>query len=88
MAALGKAISILVAAEMREHAMHEDVDVMHAPSECHTLVSKGAGKRMRAARRRALRVAGLRSMRLLRKAARKAMGNDAPIYRRYGFVPY
>jgi hypothetical protein len=73
---------------MWEHEMHEDVDAWHAPSECHDLVAKGEGRRLRHARRRALHAAGFNSMRHLRRAARRAMGNDAPIYRRYGFVPY
>lgn len=85
---LGKAIGILIQAEMREHAMHEDVGAFHAPSECHNDVARGEGKRLRMARRHALHVAELRSMPLLRRAARRAMGSDAPIYRRYGFVPY
>lgn len=88
MANLGKAISILVSAQMRECEMHEDVDAFHAPGECHRDVARGEGRRLRLARRRALHAAGLRSMALLRRAARRAMGNDAPIYRRYGFVPY
>jgi hypothetical protein len=88
MTQLGKAIGILVAAQMRELEMHEDVVMFHAPSECHALVARGEGKRLRAARRHALHVAGVRSLRQLRSMARRAMGNDAPIYRRYGFVPY
>lgn len=85
---LGRAIGILVQAVLFELEMHEDVDQFHAPSECHELVARGSEKRHRLARRRALHAAGFNSMRLLRRAARRAMGNDAPIYRRYGFVPY
>lgn len=88
MANLGKAIGILIRAEMREIEMHEDVDAWHAPGECHRDVSRGAGKRLREARRHALHAGGFKNMRTLRAAARKAMGNDAPLYRRYGFVPY
>lgn len=85
---LGRAIGILARAELNEHALHEDVDAMHAPGECHVLVAQGALQRYRLARRRALHAAGLRSVRLLRAEARRRMGNDAPIYRHYGFVPY
>lgn len=85
---LGKAIGILIRAVEHENALHEDVSAMHAPSECHALVARGETRRWRQARRHALAVSGYRSLRLLRKAARRVMGHDAPIYRRYGFVPY
>lgn len=84
---LGKAIGILIRAHMREHDMHADVSAFHAPSECHALVSRGEAGRLRQARRHAESVAGM-SLRRIRIEARKQMGNDAPIYRRYGFVPY
>lgn len=85
---LGRAIGILLAATRLEGALHEDVDAYHAPSECHGPVSRGQGKRLRYARRRALHAAGFNSLRLIRRAARQAMGHDAPIYRRFGEVPY
>ena len=85
---LGKAIGILIRQQMHEIEMHEDVEAFNAPSECHGIVAKGAVKRARLARRRALHAAGLRSLRLLRREARRVMGDDAPIYRRFGFVPY
>lgn len=88
MRSIGRAVGILVQAQMREIAMHEDVDAWGAPGECHRDVARGEGGRLRLARRRALHAAGLRSMHLLRREARRRMGNDAPIYRRYGFVPY
>jgi len=84
---LGKALSILIRAQRFECEMHEDVAAWHAPSECHALVAKGEGKRMRFARRRAEHAAGMK-MRDIRRRCRRLMGNDAPIYRRYGFVPY
>lgn len=84
---LGKAIGILVRAVEHELAMHEDVEAFHAPSECHGLVSRGADKRMRVARKHAEAVAGM-PLRSIRRRARKIMGGDAPIYRRYGYVPY
>ena len=85
---LGKAIGILVQAVEHENALHDDVDAWHAPGECHAVVARGEAKRWRTAKRRALHTAGLKNMRQLRKAARRAMGNDGPIYKRYGFVPY
>ena len=88
MTQLGKAIGILLQAHMNESDMHSDVDAFHAPSECHDLVSRGEGRRLRFARRHALHVAGFKNIRQLRHAARQIMGNDAPIYRRYGMVPY
>jgi hypothetical protein len=88
MNSLGKAIGILARAQLHEIELHDDVDAWNAPGECHDLVAKNEGKRMRIARRRALHACGLKNMRQLRRAARRAMGNDAPIYRRYGFVPY
>lgn len=88
MANLGRAVTILLRAYEREYAMHEDVDAFHAPGECHELVSRGEGKRLRAAMRHACAVAGVKNWRQLRRAVRAAIGNDAPIYRRYGFVPY
>jgi hypothetical protein len=84
---LGKAIGILLRAYEAEAFMHEDVDAFHAPSECHALVARGEAKRLRQARRHAEAVAGM-NLRGIRKLARKRMGNDAPIYRRYGMVPY
>lgn len=50
---LGKVVSILVAASRVEDGLHDDVDAFHAPSECHSLVSKGEAVRLRAARRHA-----------------------------------
>ena len=85
---IGKAIGILIEAALHEEALHDDVDAFHAPSECHDLVARGEGKRFRLARRRALHASGFNSMRLLRREVHRRLGNDAPIYRRYGFVPY
>lgn len=88
MANLGRALTILLRAYQREHAMHEDVDAFYAPGECHDLVSRGEGKRLRFAVRHACAVAGVKNARQLRRTVRAAIGNDASIYRRYGFVPY
>ena len=85
---IGKAISILLAAEHHECMLHDDVDAWGAPSECHGLVARGEAQRLRAARRHAVAVSGCRNLREIRRRARAVMGNDAPIYRRYGIVPY
>lgn len=42
---LGQICGMLREAFRSEHEMHEDVDVMHAPSECHVDVRRGAAKR-------------------------------------------
>jgi hypothetical protein len=84
---LGKAIGILLRAYELELEAHADVAAFHAPSECHALVARGEGERLRRARKHAEAVAGMK-LRDIRKLARKRMGNDAPIYRRYGHVPY
>jgi len=85
---IGKAISILIAAQNRLNELHEDVDAFGAPGECHDLVARGEAGALRQARRHAIAVSGCRSMREIKRRARAVMGNDAPIYRRYGFVPY
>jgi hypothetical protein len=87
MTQLGKAISILVSAERIERDMHDDVDAWGAPGECHDLVARGEGKRLRHARRRALHAAGVNSMRVLRARVRRVC-TDAYFYKRYGYVPY
>lgn len=57
---LGRALTIVYTASVREEIMHEDVAAFGAPSECHALVSKGADQRMRAAYRHACAVSGLK----------------------------
>jgi hypothetical protein len=84
---LGKAIGILIRAEWIEDEMHADVDAWNAPSECHGDVSRGGKRRLRRARKHAEAVAGV-PLRRIRHLARKRMGDDAPLYRRFGFVPY
>ena len=88
MTQLGKAIGILINQQRHECALHADVDAWYAPSECHASVARGEESRARLARRHACHVANVKNLRQLRKQARARMGNDAPIYRRYGFVPY
>lgn len=87
MANLGRAITILLRAYEREHALHEDVDAFHAPGECHELVARGGDKRLRFAVRHACAVAGVKNWRQLRVACRRVC-SDAFFYKRYGFVPY
>ena len=87
MVELGKAIGILVRAIEREEMLHEDIDAWGAPGECHGVVARGEDRRMRQARKHAEAVAGM-PLRVIRRKARKLMGSDAPLYRRYGFVPY
>lgn len=67
---LGRALSILAKAEAKEIFAHADVDAFHAPSECHALVRRGEGSRLRRERRRAEAVAH-RPMRCIIREARK-----------------
>jgi hypothetical protein len=55
---LGRVATILAKCEAVEIDLHADVDAWHAPSECHTQVSRGEVQRMRLARRRAEALAG------------------------------
>lgn len=50
---LSAALTVLVRAEARENYMHADVAAFGAPSECHTLVSRGEALRIRRARKHA-----------------------------------
>jgi len=56
---MGKAIGIIVAAQVREDLLHDDVNMMGAPSECHDVVTKGEDQRARRAHRHAKSVSGL-----------------------------
>ncbi len=56
---LGRALSIVFLAQVREEIMHMDVAAFGAPSECHDAVSKGEEKRLRQARRHARAVSGV-----------------------------
>lgn len=81
MTQLGKALGILVQANFKcrnypYYAMSPD----HA--------QRMVGRALRFHHRRACHVAGVRNMRLLRRAMLKAMGNDAWVYRHFGHVPY
>lgn len=85
---LGRALTILLRAPMREAAICEDLAAFHAPSECYRDAFRGEAQRVRLEQRLACRVAGVRNMHLLRRAMRAALGNDAWVYRYYGVVPY
>ena len=54
---LGKAVGILILADCVERFMHADVRAWGAPSECHDVVSRGAARRRRQARRHAEAIA-------------------------------
>lgn len=88
MVQLGRALGILVREVMRSSEIDADLAAFHAPSECYADVHRGDARRRRHAMRRACHAAGVRNQRLLRRAMRRVMGNDAWIYRHYGFVPY
>jgi hypothetical protein len=79
---IGKAVGILCRAAMRE------IDAGCDWGGDWYACDRAAVRRWRIARRHALHVAGCKNLRQLRSAARGAMGNDAPIYKRFGFVPY
>lgn len=79
MTQLGKAISIIAAFERGVAALHDDVRAFHAPSECHDIVARGAAKRFRLVRRHACHVAGVRNIRQLRRAIKRA----CPTWDRY-----
>lgn len=84
---LGRAVSILLAPTIRANELAEDLRLFYAPSECYH-VCEITDQERRQTERHACHVAGVKSMRLLRKAVHDRIGNSAPIYRRYGFVPY
>lgn len=67
---LGKAIGILLRAQLDEDFAHRDVDVMYAPAECHGLVARGEAERLRLARRHAEAVAR-RPLRIIRREAKR-----------------
>lgn len=71
---LGRALSILFRAEALEHALHEEANAFHAPSECHELIGRAEAARMRLATRRAKAIAGHRQP---WRAARSQIGDKA-----------
>jgi hypothetical protein len=79
MAQLGKAVGILMAHQRVCDEMHEDVDAFHAPSECHEIVSRGNARRFRLVKKHACVAAGVKDLKQLRKAVKKA----CPTWDRY-----
>ncbi len=64
---LGRALTIIARQRAREDALHIDVDLFHAPSECHDAVTRSEHQRRRQARRHAEAVSGLPYRILVRK---------------------
>ena len=67
---LGKVLAILARAEACEIDMHADVDAFGAPSECHAMVARHEGRRLRRARKHAEAVAR-RPLRCIEREARR-----------------
>lgn len=79
---LAHALTILARADMVEHALHADIGAFGAPSECHTLVSRGEIQRKRRARKHAECVA----RRPLRVIQRQALALGIELYSPYNRV--
>lgn len=65
---LGKAVGILLQETQRCAYEYEDLAAFHAPSECYGDVSRGQRRRARQVHRHACHVAGVKNLRLLRRA--------------------
>lgn len=76
---LGKALSVLMQYEKQHQEAYEDLRAFHAPSECFRDVNKGFKRRFRQVRRHACHVAGVKNLKQLRKAVKKA----CPTWDRY-----
>lgn len=76
---LGRAISILMAHEDRGARLQADLDAFNAPSECWHDVSRGECRRFRIVRKHACAVAGVKNLKALRKAVKRA----CPTWDRY-----
>ena len=70
---LGTTLGILARHEAQEIASHADVDLWHAPSECHGLVSKNEHKRARIARHHAEAIARRPHRVIMHEAAKRGM---------------
>lgn len=68
---LGKVLTILATADVREAVLHADVDAFGAPRECHALVSRGQDRRMRQARKHAEAIARAPLHVIMRQARRR-----------------
>lgn len=81
---LGKALSVLILAEVNEQSLHADVSAWGAPSECHDDVRRGEARRQREARKHAEAIARAPLRVILREA--KARGRlslgGGPVYER------
>lgn len=76
---LGKAVSIIIAFERDSAFAYEELAAYHAPGECYELVERGQRRRFRLVRRRACHAAGVKNLRLLRRAVKRAV----PTWDRY-----
>lgn len=74
---LGRAMTALVKAEVIESVMHEDVEAFGAPSECHSVVQRGIGGRMRKARRYAEGITGSKLKEIDRQAMARGYNKRA-----------
>jgi hypothetical protein len=79
MTQLGKAVSILMAHQRLGDAYYDDLHAFHAPSECYADVNKGLMRSFRPVRKHACRVAGVKNLKQLRRAVKKA----CPTWDRY-----
>lgn len=70
---ISRALTILARHEALEHDLHAEARAMHAPSECHALISRRAAQRARLARRHAESEARM-PLRVLRREARRRGG--------------
>lgn len=70
---LGQVLSILVAQEAAEAVAHADVDLFHAPSECHRLVERHMERRRLEAVEEAERLAGVPLREIERQAAERGL---------------
>lgn len=79
---LGKAVGIIMRAEVSEQISHADLAAFHAPGECHTLIAKGEDKRMEDAIRKAEAVAGAPYKEIMRQAKERGRMNRQQVYDR------
>lgn len=86
---LGKALSILIMADVCEVSYHADVSAWGAPSECHDDVRRGEARRYRRARKHAEAVARAPYREILRQARQRGsfnMGGGPQYDRAFGVV--
>jgi hypothetical protein len=80
---LGKAVSILLEESKRNGNAYEyeDLSAFHAPSEFYGDVARGQARRFRQVRRRACHMAGVKTLRQLRREVKKV----CPTWDRYNY---